>query len=197
MRKWLKTDGSVRLLRGVMLIALIAVVLSWSKMSRYETLLMERGSGIITFQLAFTLEQAAAILAGWGADGIAAARQSIGADFAFIPAYVLFFSAFTLMLARPLKGWLFHLGLIVGLLSFIAGLLDLTENFLHLNMLAEPALITSQQVMTVGIVAVVKFTLLMLASLYWPVAAIGLMRRHVFMVDGVVDMPVDGDPPLW
>jgi len=197
MRDWLKSDKSAAVLRWVMLVSCLALILSWARMNRYEALLASRGGGIIVFQLAFTLERAQEILTQWGTDGIAAARTGINVDFFFLLSYALFFSSFTLMLARPQRRRLFNIGIIAGVLPIAAALLDLTENLLHLGMLSDPASLAEGIVLAVGIISTVKFLLLMITSLYWLLAVIGLIRHPGLWSRGGADPPVDDDPPLW
>jgi hypothetical protein len=68
------------------------------------------GPGIVAFQLAGSMQRSSAILARWGADGQAAARRSLRADYLFIVGYtgvlsLLAACSSAALGSRPGAGW--------------------------------------------------------------------------------------------
>lgn len=94
--------------------------------------------GIVSWQLAGSGEQVAAILAEWGAEGRAAARTNLRVDLAFAPAYGLVIGLIAVRLAarlswrRPAAG----MASVAAWAALLAALSDLAENALMLWVLS-------------------------------------------------------------
>lgn len=116
--------------------------------------------GIVSFQMAGTLDQAAEILASWDSKAMASARASLWLDFAFAAAYVLTLLLLTKHLSRDRPGVRERTvsrcvrGLFIG-----AGASDVVENILLLNNLDSPVDSVS---MAATLCALAKFTGLIL-----------------------------------
>ena len=116
--------------------------------------------GIVSFQMAGTLDHATAILASWDSEAMASARASLWLDFAFAATYVLTLLLLTRHLSRDRPGvrertvtrWV--RGLFIG-----AGASDIAENILLLNNLDSPVDSVS---MAATLCALAKFTGLVL-----------------------------------
>jgi hypothetical protein len=139
------------------------------------------GHGIVSFELAGSVERAEQILRDWGPDGRDAARLSLWVDYPYIVAY----GAFLWLAARALRdglrrrGWvrLARPGGIVALLAAVGAACDALEDLFLLRILggargAAPALATG--------FATVKFACLAVAYLYVLVGlvALGVARRR-------------------
>jgi hypothetical protein len=116
--------------------------------------------GIVSFQMAGTLDQASEILASWDSDAVASARTSLWLDFAFAGVYVLTLLLLTKHLSRDRPGrraravsrW-------VRGLFIAAGTFDVAENILLLNNLDSPNATMS---LAAALCALAKFTGLIL-----------------------------------
>lgn len=95
--------------------------------------------GIVSFQMAGTLDEAANILASWDSDAISSARTSLWLDFLFAAAYVLTLLLITKHLSRDRPGvWERTVSRWVRSLFVGAGACDVAENILLLNNLESP-----------------------------------------------------------
>jgi hypothetical protein len=116
--------------------------------------------GIVSFQMAGTLDHAREIVTSWNSEAMFWARTSLWLDFLFIPVYVLTLLLLTRHLSRDRPGvrertvsrWV--RGLFTG-----AGTADVAENILLLNNLEPPSDSIS---LAATICALTKFTGLML-----------------------------------
>jgi len=116
--------------------------------------------GIISFQMAGTLDQATEILASWDREATASARTSLWLDFAFAIAYMMTLLLLTRHLSRDRPGvrermvsrW-------VRSLFIAAGASDLAENVLLLNNLDSP---NNSMSLAATLFALAKFTGLIL-----------------------------------
>ncbi|HKK55637.1 hypothetical protein [Marinobacter sp.] len=116
--------------------------------------------GIVSFQMAGTLDHASEILKSWDSSAVASARTSLWLDFAFAGAYVLTLLLLTIHLSRDRPGrraravsrW-------VRGLFIAAGAADVAENILLLNNLDSPNEATS---LAAALCALAKFTGLIL-----------------------------------
>lgn len=116
--------------------------------------------GIVSFQMAGTLEQASEILESWDSNAVSSARASLWVDFAFTGAYVLTLLLLTTHLSRDRPGrraravtrW-------VKGLFITSGTFDLAENVLLLNNLDSP---TETMSLAATLCALAKFTGLIL-----------------------------------
>jgi len=88
-------------------------------------------NGIISLELAGTLEKSQAMLHSWDAQAAVYAGFSLGIDFVFLLAYSLFLGFACYRIARDFKSrfnWLYQIGLVIAYLQLVAGLLDAIEN---------------------------------------------------------------------
>lgn len=88
--------------------------------------------GIISFELAGTIERVNQILDEWGPDGRICAALSLGLDYLFLIVYALFISLACVLIARYLTfkiAFLAICGMVLSWGQFLAGLLDAIENF--------------------------------------------------------------------
>ncbi|TGN38296.1 hypothetical protein [Marinobacter confluentis] len=116
--------------------------------------------GIISFQMAGTVDQASEILASWNGQGLSSARTSLWLDFAFAGAYVITLLLLTKHLSRDRPGvrertvsrWV--KGLFIG-----AGVSDIAENVFLLNNLDAPS---DSMSLAAVLCALAKFTGLIL-----------------------------------
>lgn len=137
--------------------------------------------GIVSYELAFTAENAAAMLASWDADAQLSAAFGLGLDYLFMPAYAgALWLACGLAgqrlrrLAWPLDGW-------AGLLArgaVLAAVLDAIENAaLWQQLISAPGDLLA---ILAGVCASIKFALIFLALVYalyaWAAGLAGLAR---------------------
>jgi len=88
-------------------------------------------NGIVSFELAGSVEQASAITDGWedaDASRIFAAF-GLGIDYLFMPMYAFALAFGTLLVADRHSGWLKSLGAVAGYGAFAAALFDAVENY--------------------------------------------------------------------
>jgi hypothetical protein len=116
--------------------------------------------GIVSFQMAGTLDQASDILASWDSDAMSSARASLWLDFAFAAAYVVSLLLLTRHLSRDRPGVRERtVSRLVRGLFIAAGASDVVENILLLNNLDSPSDSLS---MAATLFALAKFTGLIL-----------------------------------
>lgn len=97
--------------------------------------------GIISFELAHSLQQALAIMNSWGPMQKMAAAYSLGIDYLFMLIYAFFLSFFSFTRAAAfgsLKPLWAKLGWLLGWLFLVAGLLDALENYMLYRLLFSP-----------------------------------------------------------
>lgn len=101
-------------------------------MARSEVALRRSGGGIVAFELAGTPERAAALLESWGAEGRAAARESLVLDQGYLVAYssVLALAATEAGVAFGDRGWrrTARLAGPLGWAQYVAAGCDAVEN---------------------------------------------------------------------
>ncbi len=135
---------------------------------------------IVSFELAWTPEQASTMLTAWGAAGQQVARESLLLDFAFMPAYAFLFSGVTLSVVRGhwagRWGTLRTVGLWLVAAPFLAWACDITESLALLRVLAAPQTPSAAALQVAGWASSTKFELLLLCLGYVLVAL--LVRRR-------------------
>lgn len=126
------------------------------------------GPGIIPFELAWSSERAAEILADWGEDGQDAARLSLWIDFPYLVAYAAFFSLAVTALrdAARRRGWRRYArpGAAIAALPVAAAVFDAVENINLLLVLGGNADSAAPTIAT--LFALAKFAALAVAQLY-------------------------------
>jgi hypothetical protein len=93
--------------------------------------------GIISFELAGSIEKAEKILKEWGPQGKAYATLSLGLDYLFLIVYALFIALACVRITRHLKlrfSFVAAWGFGLGWAQFSAALLDVIENFALINL---------------------------------------------------------------
>src|SRR5688572_28554320 len=116
---------------AILPISFIAMLIIWLQFLPLEDIMKQgAGYGIVDLELAFTAAKAADILGSWDVNARAAAQRSLLIDYAFMPAYGLFFASVSLLLARAQIGVMRQIGLALTIGSLIAALLDTLENAL-------------------------------------------------------------------
>jgi len=123
-------------------------------------------NGIVSFELAKTLDHSLAILQTWEeADVIVFAALSLGIDYLFLVAYGSFFVLSVLLLAEKLPyGLLKKISKSVALLIVFAALLDIIENYALIQLLIDVP--TQSMVLMAYYCASIKFGLLGVAAIY-------------------------------
>lgn len=131
--------------------------------------------GIVSYELAFTLERAKAILESWRSSGVTeSARVSLGVDVGFLLAYPFFFWSAVRLLRRNSGTTFDRVGQRLGLAVLVCIPLDALENWWLWRMIENGA--SSALALLAGTAASIKF-LLVLATTLWCLAA--LSRRVV------------------
>jgi hypothetical protein len=161
-------------------ISFVVMIAVWMQFLPLEDRMKAHGTaqqgsyGIVDYELAYSPQKADQILNTWDADARAAARQSLLIDFLFMPAYALFFGSVTLLLARAQRGMLRTIGFALTLGCIAAALLDIFENtMLYISLPGPP--VAALPPLLAGIAASIKFLLIVLAVVYWPISLISLI----------------------
>lgn len=120
--------------------------------------------GIVTFELAGSPAESAAVLASWDETARLFAAFGLGLDYLFMPCYALALSLGTLLAAGRHEGWFKALGALAGWEALAAALFDAVENFALWKILL--GALTSPWPELAAVCAQVKFGLLLLGLLY-------------------------------
>ncbi|HEY69632.1 MAG TPA: hypothetical protein G4O08_03510 [Anaerolineae bacterium] len=95
-------------------------------------------SGIISYELAGSLDNAWAMLNSWGSEGQVFAALSLGLDYLFLVAYSITIALGCRIVAsnlHPRFGFLIRLGILLSWAQFLAALLDALENYALIRIL--------------------------------------------------------------
>ncbi len=183
MRHPLSTIAAERRGRVFWPLALAAVVMTAiMQLINAPLITSEAGRGIVSFELAGTVDKAAAIVSSWsGPDAHAYAGLSLGIDYLYMPVYALAI-AFGCIGAGEilrLRAWpLSGLGPWLAWGVWLAALCDAIENFALLQILLRTAAQPWPQVAL--ICAIVKFIFIIAGLLYALLGAVGwLIARPV------------------
>ncbi|MBI5945634.1 MAG: hypothetical protein HY864_14835 [Chloroflexi bacterium] len=130
-------------------------------------------SGIVSFELARTLETSQSILDSWDADARIAAAFGLGIDYLFMPVYALALSLGLLLAMNGKTSIYYSAAAWMGWGVFAAAAFDAVENFALWQVLTGGALPPYPQ--TAALCAVIKFILL-IAGLVTALAG-GLIRK--------------------
>jgi hypothetical protein len=98
----------------------------------------EAPSGIISFELAKTLEQSQAMLSSWNTNAKINAGLSFGIDFLFLFFYSFLFALICFSVAKKYKNnikWFYKLGIYIAFLQFAAAIFDAIENIALIKLL--------------------------------------------------------------
>jgi len=123
---------------ALLIFFLLSAALLTSMHALDQTLTTEAApSGIVSFELAGSIEKVGQILKQWGPQGQAYAMLSLGLDYLFLFVYALFISLSCVQIARYIKIRYYRLaawGFGLGWAQFLAALLDAGENFALINL---------------------------------------------------------------
>jgi hypothetical protein len=86
-------------------------------------------NGIVSFELAGTVQNSAAMVDSWDESARLNAAFGLGFDYLFMPAYAIAIALATLLAAGRHQGWLRSLGAGAGWGVFAAAAFDAVENF--------------------------------------------------------------------
>jgi len=86
-------------------------------------------SGIVSFELAGSAQNAAHMVLTWSGEAMLNASFGLGVDYLFMPIYALALGFGTLLAATRHGGWLKSLGAVAGYGAFAAPLFDAVENW--------------------------------------------------------------------
>lgn len=162
----------------ILVISFFAMLGIWLQFLPLEDIMQRRGGyGIVHYELAFTNEKATEILSTWDSEARSAAFRSLVIDYAFMPAYALFFGAVTLLLAHAQRGAMRQAGFAITWGCVAAALLDALENAMLLSILNGPPVPPTPPLIA-GTAASIKFLLLILPLVYWPIGLILLIARR-------------------
>lgn len=120
-------------------------------------------SGIISLQLAWTPENAQAMLDSWYSASRQFAAFSLGFDYLFMPVYAVALALGALLAAGRHPGWFSRLGAWIAYGSFLAAFCDAMENLGQLYELFNGRV---DLALAIGIFACLKFALIVLGLLY-------------------------------
>jgi len=128
--------------------------------------------GIVDFELAYSVEKAGEIVGVWGEELLPLAKKSLIVDYPFMPAYALIFFSLTRLFALIPGGRMSIWAKMAALFPLAAAIFDAVENLGLLSVVASPDAIPAWAPVVAGISATIKFSLLLLAVLAWPVAVL-------------------------
>jgi hypothetical protein len=122
-------------------------------------------NGIVSFEIAGSTTQAAAIRDSWSPTARLYAAFGLGLDFLFMPVYATALSLSTLLAATRRKGraWL-GLGAVLAWGAYLAAGLDVVENSALLHILLQGAALPMPQI--AAICAMLKFVVLLIGIGY-------------------------------
>ena len=133
--KWL-SDSAQR--SALLIFFLLSVTLLIGMHSLDQTLITDAAPrGIVSFELAGSIEKVGQILKAWGPEGKIYAALSLGLDYLFLIVYALFISLACVRIARYFKlrfSFPATCGFVLGWAQFFAALLDAVENFALINL---------------------------------------------------------------
>ncbi|MHA1675119.1 MAG: hypothetical protein ACTSYI_15995 [Promethearchaeota archaeon] len=118
--------------------------------------------GILDIEFAWTPGQITTIFTAWGTEGMTLHAAGIYWDFLYILGYGPFIAGLILLLSRKLSGKIQIVGFYMTFAPLLAGLFDVVENILLLTMLNNPSEISAAVPLIAGIMASIKFGLLLL-----------------------------------
>lgn len=121
-------------------------------------------SGIVSFELAGTPQNAAHIVLTWSEQATLNAAFGLGIDYLFMPVYAFALAFGTLLAAGRHGGWLSSLGAVAGYGAFAAALFDAVENYALFQVLW--GAFDSPYPAIAAVCATIKFGLLALGLLY-------------------------------
>ena len=121
-------------------------------------------SGIVSFELAGSPQNAAHIVLTWTETAMLNAAFGLGIDYLFMPVYAFSLAFGSLLAAGRHGGWLKSLGAVAGYGAFAAALFDAVENYALFQILL--GAFNSSYPAIAAVCATVKFALLVFGLVY-------------------------------
>jgi hypothetical protein len=121
-------------------------------------------SGIVSFELAGTSQNAAHMVLTWTEEAVLHASFGLGIDYLFMPIYAFALAFGTLLAAGRHSGWLKSLGAVAGYGAFAAALFDAVENYALFRIML--GAFDSSYPAVAATCATIKFSLLVFGILY-------------------------------
>lgn len=141
----------------------------------------EAPGGIVSFELAKTIDKTELILLSWDSNAKISAGLSLGIDFLFLISYSIFIATSCLLVAykyKDIKPIIYKIGITLAYLQFVAALFDAIENVALIKLL-----LGSQNAIYPSIAfyfATMKFLLIILAIVYILSSLIVLIFQKLF-----------------
>jgi len=123
--------------------------------------------GILDFEFAWTASRISEIFAAWGSDGMNLHANGIYWDFVYIIGYGSLIAGLIFIISRKLSGKIQCIGFYMSFTPFLAGIFDCIENILLLTMLNNPSGFSTVIPLIAGIMATMKFSLLIIGILFF------------------------------
>jgi hypothetical protein len=150
----------------VMLILSIGTMISLSLIDT-ELKTPESPNGIVSFELAWTVDKAASIVRSWGQEGRVYAALSLGLDYLFLVCYAAAIALGCVLIGKIFeekRGTLAKLGYLLAWAQFPAAILDAVENFGLIRILLGSG--APLWPVIAGVCASIKFTLVAFGLIY-------------------------------
>ncbi|MHA1758668.1 MAG: hypothetical protein ACTSVV_18025 [Promethearchaeota archaeon] len=158
------------------ILSLVAFLIINSIMSPIESSLKgSTGYGVLEFELAWNADTIRTIFNAWGTEGMEKELFVTYIDFLYIIAYSILIFSLNLLITRQIKGKLKEFGLIISIFPFIAGIFDIIENINLILMLTNEAFIDMGSPLIASLCASIKFTLLIVAIIYFFIALLNFL----------------------
>ena len=135
--------------------------------------------GILDYEFVWTEIRAEAILSVWGVEGISSQSSAIYWDFLFIVGYSSLALSLIILVLRKTEGKFQKLGLYFTLTPFLTGLFDIIENINLLIMMNNPTSVSMINAFTASLSALIKFSFLFAAIIYFLVGLIIIIIGRV------------------
>ena len=138
--------------------------------------------GILDYEFVWTDSRAETILSVWGAEGITKQSSAIYWDFLYIVGYTSLALSLIVLVLRKTEGKIQKLGVYFTLTPFLTGLFDIIENINLLIMMNTPTSVSMINAFIASLSAMIKFSFLFAAIIYFVVALIiiiiGRVKTH-------------------
>ena len=131
--------------------------------------------GILDFEFAWTASQISLIFTAWGSEGMTLHATGIYWDFLYILGYGSLIAGLIFIISRKLSGKMQFIGFYMVFTPFLAGIFDCIENFLLLFMLNNPSGFSTVIPLVTGVMATIKFSLLIIGILFFLLALLILL----------------------
>ncbi|MGQ4875415.1 MAG: hypothetical protein ACP6IY_15220 [Promethearchaeia archaeon] len=158
------------------ILSLIVFLIINSIMSPIESSLKgSTGYGVLEFELAWNADTIKTIFKAWGTGGMEKELFVTYIDFLYIIGYSFLIFSLNLLITRQTRGKLREFGLIISIFPFIAGIFDIIENINLILMLINDVFIDMGSPLIASLCASIKFTLLIIAIIYFFIALLNFL----------------------